>query len=245
MQNMKAMIFAAGLGTRLKPLTDTMPKAMVPVLGKPLLQHTIEKLKAAGFDKIIINVHHFADQIINFVRENNNFGIRIEFSDEREKLLDTGGGIKKASLFFDDGQPFLAHNVDIFSNVDLRNLYETHLKNGSDVTLVASERKTSRYLLFDKNQYLKGWINEQTGETKSPLPDFNPENYHKLAFSGIHVINPSVFSFMTDFPDKFSVIDFYLSVCNKIKIKAHTPKNLQLLDVGKLDSLKKAEEFVL
>lgn len=241
---MKALIFAAGLGTRLKPLTDTTPKAMVPVSGKPLVQHVIEKLKAAGFNQIIINVYHFAEQIIDFVRSNNNFGIRIEFSDEREKLLDTGGGIKKAAWFFDDGQPFLVHNVDIFSNIDLRNLYETHLNGGSDVTLVASERKTSRYLLFDEKQHLKGWINKKTGETKSPLPYFNPKKYQKLAFSGIHVINPSVFSYMTDFPDKFSVIDFYLSVCNKIKIQAHTPKNLKLLDVGKLDSLEEAKKFI-
>ncbi|MBQ3681272.1 MAG: NTP transferase domain-containing protein, partial [Paludibacteraceae bacterium] len=117
---MKAMIFAAGLGTRLKPLTDDRPKAMVEVNGKPLIQHIIEKLTANGFDEIIVNVHHFAEQIIDFLRENNNFGIRIEISDERGMLLETGGGIKKAAHFFDDGKPFLVHNVDIFSNADLR-----------------------------------------------------------------------------------------------------------------------------
>lgn len=241
---MKALIFAAGLGTRLKPLTDTMPKAMVPVAGKPLLQHVIEKLKAVGFTEIIINVHHFAEQIVDFVRSNNSFGIRIEFSDEREKLLDTGGGIKKAAWFFDDGKPFLVHNVDILSDIDLRALYNAHLKNRSEATLVASERQTSRYLLFDDNNCLKGWINEKTGEKKSPLKDFNPHNYHKLAFSGIHVINPSIFSLMNDFPDKFPIIDFYLSVCNQEKFCAYTPQNIRLLDVGKLDSIERAEQFL-
>lgn len=241
---MKALIFAAGLGTRLKPLTDTMPKAMVPVAGKPLLQHVIEKLKAAGFTEIIINVHHFAEQIIDFVRSNNNFGIRIEFSDEREKLLDTGGGIKKAAWFFDDGKPFLVHNVDILSNIDLSSLYNTHLKNRPAASLVVSSRKTSRYLLFDKNQHLKGWINEQTGEIKSPALQINPTDYTKLAFSGIHILEPSIFKYMDTFPGKFSIIDFYLSVCDKVNICSHTPQNLNLLDVGKLNSLEQAERFL-
>ncbi|MFA5651349.1 MAG: sugar phosphate nucleotidyltransferase, partial [Proteiniphilum sp.] len=125
---MKAMIFAAGLGTRLKPLTNTMPKALVPVGGKPLLQHAIEKLKAAGFDEIIINLHHFPDQIIHFIEANHRFGVRIEFSDEREQLLDTGGAIKKASWFFNDDRPFLIHNVDILSTIDLRELVTHHEK---------------------------------------------------------------------------------------------------------------------
>lgn len=174
------MIFAAGLGTRLKPLTDTMPKALVPVGGKPLLQHTIEKLKAAGFDEIIINVHHFAEQIIEFVEVNHDFGIHIGSSDEREKLLDTGGGIKKTSPFFNDNKPFLVHNVDILSNIDLQKLYEAHthshfpdpgqqtgqqplhgtelqpIQRNPIATLVCSERKTSCYLLFDNNSHLKG-----------------------------------------------------------------------------------------
>ena len=132
---MKAMIFAAGLGTRLKPLTDNIPKALVPVAGKPLLQHTIEKLKQSGFDEIIINIHHFGQQIIDFVQENHLFDIRIEFSDEREQLLDTGGGIKKAAWFFDDNEPFLIHNVDILSNVNLHDLYHFHLKNNTAATL--------------------------------------------------------------------------------------------------------------
>src|ERR1035437_430043 len=158
---MKAMIFAAGLGTRLKPITDNLPKALVPITGKPLLEHTILKLKSAGFDEIIVNIHHFPDQIIDFLKVNNNFGIRIEVSDERDQLLDTGGGIRKAKQFFDNGEPFLVHNVDILSNVDLAELYNQHLRTNSLATLVVSQRDTFRYLLFDNNLRLNGWINEK------------------------------------------------------------------------------------
>src|ERR1035437_9615569 len=137
---MKAMIFAAGLGTRLKPVTDNLPKALVPIAGKPLLEWVILKLKAAGFDEIIVNVHHFPNQIIDFLKGNDNFGIRIEISDESDSLLDTGGGIRNAAWFFDDGKPFLIHNVDILSNVDLKALYHQHLRTNSLATLVVSKR---------------------------------------------------------------------------------------------------------
>jgi len=241
---MKAMIFAAGLGTRLKPLTNTMPKALVPVGGKPLLQHIIEKLKLSGFDEIIINIHHFGQQIIDFVESNNHFGIRIEFSDEREELLDTGGGIKKAARFFDDGKPFLVHNVDILSNIDLDELYNSHLKRNSLATLVCSKRQTSRYLLFDRNNRLRGWTNEKTGETKSPFPDFNPNQYRKLAFAGIQILRPSIFRYMDDFPDRFSIIDLYLSICDKETVTCYFPDNLKLIDVGKIESLQEAERML-
>lgn len=262
------MIFAAGLGTRLKPLTDTLPKALVPVGGKALLQHTIENLKAAGFDEIIINVHHFAELIIDFVEANHRFDIRIEFSDERDKLLDTGGGIKKAAPFFNDTQPFLVHNVDILSNIDLRKLYEAHMQSNFQsphpqpghhrlhateispiqsnpiATLVCSERKTSRYLLFDNDNRLKGWINEKTGEVKSPFPDFDPRHYRKLAFAGIQILHPNIFQYMTGLPDCFSIIDFYLLICDKEDISCYIPDNLQLIDVGKTDSLHEATQFL-
>ncbi len=237
------MILAAGLGTRLKPLTDTMPKALVPVGGKPLLQHTIEKLKSSGFDEIIINIHHFGQQIIDFVESNNHFDIRIEFSDEREKLLDTGGGIKKASWFFDDGKPFLIHNVDILSNINLYELYAFHLKTLSPATLVCSRRQTSRYLLFDGENHLKGWINEKNGEVKSPFPNFNPEIHQKLAFSGIHILQPSVFHYMENFSDKFSIIDFYLSICDKDHLCCYAPKGLLIMDVGKPGSLQEIQNL--
>lgn len=241
---MKAMIFAAGLGTRLKPLTDTMPKAMVKVGDKQLLQHVIEKLKTYGFDEIIINVHYFAEQIIDFVRANNSFDIRIEFSDERELLLDTGGGIKKASWFFDDGKPFLVHNVDILSNIDLKNLYDKHVESNSIATLVVKNRETSRYLIFDEQSHLKGWINKKTGEIKSPVPNSNLKNCNELAFSGIHIINPSIFPLMREFPEKFSIIDFYLSICDKKNVFGYEPENFSLIDVGKIDLLDEAENFL-
>ncbi len=239
------MIFAAGLGTRLKPLTDSLPKALVSVGEKPLLQHIIEKLKQSGFDEIIINIHHFGQQIIDFVEENNRFDIRIEFSDEREKLLDTGGGIKKASWFFDDNKPFLVHNVDILSNVDLHRLVIYHREAGSEATLVCSKRQTSRYLLFDESDHLRGWINESTGEIKSPFPNFNPSDCQKFAFSGIHILQPSIFRYMQNFPDKFSIIDFYLSICKKEKVNTYLPANLKMIDVGKWNSLEEAESLLL
>ena len=241
---MKAMIFAAGMGTRLKPLTDTIPKALVPVSGKPLLQHVIEKLRNYGFDEIIINIHHFADQIIDFVASENHFNIRIEFSDEREELLDTGGGVNKASWFFDDGKPFLVHNVDILSTIDLTALYTSHISNNALATLVCSDRQTSRYLLFDREHHLKGWINETTGEIKSPLSSLQPHHYLKLAFSGIHILEPSIFPYMHDFPARFPIIDFYLSLCDRHSISCFAPKDLKMMDVGKLNSLKEAERFL-
>lgn len=241
---MKAMIFAAGMGTRLKPLTDTIPKALVPVAGKPLLQHTIEKLIASGFNEIIINVHHFADMIIDFVETNNRFGIRIEFSDEREKLLDTGGAIKKAAWFFDDNQPFLIHNVDILSNINLRKLVEHHQESVSLATLVCSARETSRYLLFDESNRLQGWINEKTGEVKSPMPNIKPIEYQKLAFSGIHVMQPAIFLFMQDWPNKFSIVDFYIKLCSQINLSSHVPTRFKMVDVGKPEAFTAAERLL-
>ncbi|MBR7049803.1 MAG: NTP transferase domain-containing protein, partial [Prevotella sp.] len=168
----QAMIFAAGLGTRLKPLTDTMPKALVRVGGKPLLEHVVLRLKDAGYERIVVNVHHFADQIIDFLKEQNNFGLDIRISDEREALLETGGGIKKALPLFDPTEPILIHNVDILSNLDLQSL-------PTDAPLlVVSQRQTKRYLLFDDDMRLQGWTNIETGEVKGPIAlqpsTFNP-----------------------------------------------------------------------
>ena len=239
---MKALIFAAGLGTRLKPLTDTIPKALVPIAGKPLLQHVIEKLKNSGFDEIIVNVHHFPDQIIDFLKANNNFGIRMEISDERDMLLDTGGGIRKAQHFFDDGKPFLVHNVDILSNVDLNALYQQHLRRNSLATLVVSSRNTFRYLLFDDDLRLKGWTNERTGELK-PEGFSKPHLYNKLAFSGIQILSPSVFEIMEKYEPKFPVMDFYLNNLKENVIAGFVPDNYKMMDIGKIDMLSEAEAF--
>lgn len=240
---MNAFIFAAGLGTRLKPLTDTMPKALVPVAGKPLLAHVVEKLKAAGCKKIVINIHHFGDMIVDYVKSQGNFGIDIVFSDEREMLLETGGAIKHAVELLGN-EPFLIHNVDILSNVDIKALWEEHLNSGSAATLLVSKRSSSRALLFDAEGNLTAWTNKTTGEVKTPYESVDIASLKELAFSGIHVFSPSLFKYFGTYPEKFSIIDFYLNTCKAEKIKAYTQEGLQLLDVGKLDSLEKAEEFV-
>ena len=240
---MNAFIFAAGLGTRLKPLTDSMPKALVPVSGKPLLAHVIEKLTAAECKKIVINIHHFGQMIMDYVKENNNFGIDIVFSDEREMLLETGGAIKHAVDLL-GGEPFLIHNVDIMSNVDLKALWNEHINSGSAATLLVSKRNSSRALLFNSEGNLTAWTNKNTGEVKTPYESVDIASLEELAFSGIHVFSPSLFKYFGTYPDKFSIIDFYLNTCKAEKIKAYTQEGLQLLDVGKLDSLEKAEAFV-
>lgn len=237
------MIFAAGLGTRLKPITDSIPKALVPICGKPLLQLVIERLVKYGFNEIIVNVHHFPDQIIDFLKENNDFGIRIEVSDERDLLLDTGGGVRKAAWFFDDNEPFLIHNVDILSNADLGELYRRHLATNSLATLVVSERDTFRYLLFDNNLRLNGWINEKTGETK-PAGLQRTAEQRKLAFSGIQVMSPAVFDLMTGYEPKFPIMDFYLTHAASEIISGFVPADYKMLDVGKLNVIDEAEMFV-
>lgn len=241
---MKALIFAAGLGTRLKPLTDIMPKALVPINEKPLLEHQILKLKENGFDHLVINVHHFADQIIDFLHKKNNFDLKIDISDERNFLLETGGGVKKASRFFAEKEPFLIHNVDILSNVDLANFYNVNAQKAV-VTLLVNERKTSRYLLFNAENRLVGWTNVQTGEVKSPFPNLDISRCKKYAFSGIQIFSPEIFPLMDAFGDKFSIVDFYLSIANKVEIKAVVEESLQILDVGKIDSLQSAEKFLI
>ena len=240
---MKAMIFAAGLGTRLKPLTDTMPKALVPVAGKPMLEHVINKLKNAGFDEIIINVHHFAEQIIDFLQANNNFGITIHISDETNKLLDTGGGIKKAAPFLNE--PCLIHNVDILSNPDLKALFDYHLKSGNDSTLLVSPRKTVRYLLFNEENRLCGWINKDSLQTKPEGFIYQPDIQKEYAFSGIHVISPNLFQEMDDkWTGKFSIMDFYLQTCKDMQIGGYAKEDLRLIDIGKPETLAQAADFI-
>ena len=239
---MKALILAAGLGTRLKPITNHIPKALVTIEGKTLLEHQILKLKSAGFNEIIVNVYHFADKIIDFLHSKNNFDIRIEISDERNFLLDTGGAVRKAAWFFDDGKPFLVHNVDILSNVDLMDMMKFHLSSDSLATLVVNQRKTSRQLLFDKQMQLKGWFNETTGQTKPQ--EINLQLYQKFAFSGIQILSPKVFQLMEKWNEVFSIIDFYLSNVDKEKISGYTNNEIKVLDVGKIQSLEEASIFL-
>ena len=241
---MKAMIFAAGTGSRLKPFTDHTPKALIPVAGKPMLEHVILKLKEAGFNEIVVNVHHLGDQIIDFLTLNNNFGLEIHISDERDYLLETGGGIKHAARFLQGDEPFLVHNVDIVSNVNLKELYNHHLQTNPLATLLVSKRETSRNLLFNKENNLSGWRNKETGEIKSIYPHFDPSQYTEYAFNGIHVMSPQVFEWMEEWTGKFSIINFYLAVCAKAHIQAFQQEDLQILDIGKPDALQLAESFL-
>lgn len=236
------MIFAAGLGTRLRPLTDTMPKALVTVGGRTLLERVVERLAAAGADRMVVNVHHFAAQVKAFLQANDGFGHDVAVSDESERLLDTGGGLKRAQGLFRGDEPILIHNVDILSNVDLRAFYAQSLRN--DATLLVSPRRTARYLLFDGDMRLVGWTNVETGEVRSPYADIDPAACTTLAFAGIHAFSPRLFPLMDDFPDKFGIMDFYLSVCHKTTIRGVVADGLKLLDVGKADSLAAAEQFV-
>ena len=238
----QAMIFAAGLGTRLKPLTDTMPKALVRVGGQPLIWHVIQKLKQSGYERIVVNVHHFAGQIVDYLKANDNFGLDIRISDETSQLLETGGGIKKALPLFDPSEPILIHNVDILSNLDLNALpMDAPL-------LVVSERKTKRYLMFDDDMRLQGWTNIETGELKGPVSNYQLSTINcqlrKFAFSGIHVFHPSLAPLLDEWPERFPIMDFYLKACGDNLIKGYEANDLRLLDVGKLDTLDQAEAFV-
>lgn len=238
------MVFAAGLGKRLKPMTDDMPKALIPINGKPMLEHILLKLKAAGFLHVVINVHHFADQIIQFLQANNYFGLKIDISDERDYLLDTGGGLKHAVDFLAGDDPFLIHNVDIFSNADLKAMYEYHLASDALATLLVSNRSSSRQLLFDRKENLSGWQNSDTGEFKSAYPDFDPSKHTEFAFGGVHVISPKIFELMDEWTGKFSIINFYLSVCPKFPIQYYTEDKLELIDIGKIETLAEAKEWI-
>ncbi len=245
------MIFAAGMGTRLKPLTDTMPKALVEVGGQPLLKTILMKLHDAGATRIVVNVHHFANQIKDYLSQNHNFGFDIRISDETERLLDTGGGLRKAAQLFKPDEPILIHNVDILSNVDLKAFYDQACRSSFDATLLVSKRKTQRYLVFDEDRSLTGWVNIATGEVKSPITAIKQmavneivNLYHLLAFSGIHVVKPSVLSAMQSWPEKFGITDFYISSCRQLRIGGSEVDGLRLLDVGKLDTLHEAESFI-
>ena len=239
---MKALIFAAGLGTRLKPLTDTMPKALVPLHGEPLLAHTLRRLIGSGATEAVVNVHHFGEQIIDYLAR-TDWGIPVGISDERDALLETGGGLRKAApLFHEPDAPILIHNVDILSNADLGALYAAAAPH--DALLLVSDRPTQRYLLFDDDLRLRGWTNLATGEVRSPYPDLDPARLHRLAFAGIHCFSPRLLPHMADWPARFSIIDFYLKVCAEADIRACVQPGLRLLDVGKVDSLRQAETFL-
>ena len=191
---------------------------------------------------MVVNVHHFADQIIDYLESNDHFGIDIRISDERDGLLETGGGIKKALPLFDTESPILIHNVDILSNLDISQL--TDVSTPPDALLVVSRRQTKRYLLFDDEMILDGWTNIATGEVRSPYPGLDPSDLKQLAFSGIHVLWPRVFPLFSEMPERFGIIDFYLKYCHQCAFMGYEKRDLQLMDVGKLDTLEQAEAFI-
>lgn len=238
---MKAMIFAAGLGTRLRPVTDSLPKALVPVCGEPLLSHVIRKLIASGADDLTVNVHHFPDQIVSWLSEHPS-GIPVHISDEREQLLETGGGMRRARTLLDGEMPFLVHNVDIISDLDLRG-FMAAAPSDAVSTLLVSERQTRRYLLFEPSSLrLMGWTDISTGEVRSPWPSLDPSRCRRLAFSGIHYVSPAIFPLMDSWPERFPIMDFYLSICREHPIYGVVaPPERTLVDVGKIDTLAEAE----
>lgn len=239
------MIFAAGLGTRLRPLTDNMPKALVPVAGKPMLERVILRLKDAGFLDITLNIHHFGEQIIDFLRAHDNFGTTIHISDERGELLDTGGGIKKARPLLESNEPFLIHNADILTDLDLNAFYHHHLDSGADATLLTNHRNTSRYLLMDKDNRLCGWTNLSTGEVLPQGLDNSGDRYQLQAFGCVHVLSPSIFRYMEHerWTGKFSIIPFYIDICPDAHIQGYPIDSAGWFDIGKPETLAQAEAY--
>jgi NDP-sugar pyrophosphorylase family protein len=238
---MKAIILAAGLGTRLQPLTNTKPKALVEIQGITLLELQIQKLKHYGFKDIIINIHHFGNQIVEYLHNHDNFGIHIEISDETGYLLDTGGGIKQAAWFLEGDEPFLAYNVDILTDLDLNRLYERHRKNKPFATLAVMNRNSSRVLLMDKQCRLRAWKNKTTGEIKPYGKEVS--GCSEYAFSGIHIIDPKLFSNITE-QGRFSIIDVYLRLAMSESIQGYVHNESNWMDAGCIEELERAATII-
>lgn len=236
---MKAMILAAGLGTRLRPFTNEHPKALAMVNGKTLLQRTIEYLASFNITNVIVNVHHFPEQIIDIVQKNKGFGSNITISDERNEVLETGGGLMKARSFFEKDEPFVLMNVDILTDMPLDKMVERHISSKALVTLATTIRETSRYLLFNELDMLCGWKNIKTADQKIGR---EAPKYFEKGFSGIHVISPEIFSLIKD-KGKFSIMVPYLELCKTHSILAFDHSNSKLIDAGTPESIKKAEEI--
>jgi len=244
---MKALIFAAGLGTRLRPYTNDRPKALVEVAGRPMLEHVVERLKAAGVDDITINIHHFGQQVIDEVERKGGYGVNVHISDERDLLLDTGGGILHAREWLDGDEPFLVHNADILTDLDLRAFYDYHVHHQALSTILVKARETQRYFLLDDNDQLHGWINKATGEVRpdgvTPHPD-----WHELAFGGLHVVSPAIFDLLERYSatagPKFSITPFYIAACATHKIHGYHPSTpYHWLDIGKPETLALANQL--
>ena len=235
------MIFAAGLGTRLYPLTLDRPKALVEIAGKTLLQIVIEKLIREGYHDLVVNIHHFGDQIVDFLEANHNFGVKISVSDERGQLLDTGGGILKAASFLSGDEPFLVYNVDVLSDIDLKFFRKYHTERGGLATLAVRDRKTSRYLAFDKSMQLSGWKNTKTGEE---IVSRTMQNCNLLAFSGIQFVEPAIFRMITE-TGSFPLIPLYLRLAANYPIYGYRDHSSLWMDLGKPDQIIEAEKLIL
>ena len=263
---MKAMIFAAGLGTRLKPLTDTLPKALVPVCGRPLIEHVARKLFSVGIDEAVVNIHYFADKVEQWVgsqewivteKEEKGAGkMLVEISDERELLLETGGAVLHARRYLEGCGRFLIHNVDILSNCDVR-WFGQQVKDDALASLLVSDRRTTRFLLFAPDTMrLVGWMNTDTGDYSVTSPDIVPQECRALAFSGIHILSDRIPALMQEYVvekglpqdeekgTRFPIMSFYMWLAAKCPVYGVVARNLEFIDVGKLDALKPAEEFV-
>lgn len=235
---MQALIFAAGKGTRLRPFTDHHPKALARVNGIPLLERNIRYLQQYGIWDFVINVHHFGDQIIDFLRENDNFGANISISDEKDELLETGGGLVFARHFLDRGEDFLIMNADILTDLSIKGLVDFHKRNDSLVSLAVSDRHSSRKLLFNSDMILRGWLNVETGEQR--LAEFN-KGFKALAFSGVHCVNPKIFDKIKR-TGKFSIMEEYLDLMHTEKIRGYEHHSV-LIDVGRPESVLEAEKY--
>lgn len=239
---MRAMILAAGLGTRLKPFTDKHPKALAMVNGKTLLQRSIEYLARFGFKEVIVNIHHFADQIVDAIEKSKGFGSKVTISDETDQVLETGGGIKKAEWFLSqDASPFVVMNVDILTDLDLGNMLDFHEKNQPLATLAVTLRDTSRYFLFDEEDQLCGWRNIKTAEEKISK---NSSAYIQKAFSGIQILSPQIFPLIMQ-TGKFSMVDVYLDLAKENSILGFEHDPSKLVDAGKPESILQAERLFL
>ena len=236
---MKAMIFAAGLGTRYKPWTDKHPKALAPVNGKSLLQRNIEWLQQYGISQVIVNVHHFPEQVMQAIQSNKGWGSNITISDERGQLLETGGGLKRARPFFETNEPFLTINVDILTNLDLNKLIQFHTQNRPLISFAVSERETSRYFLFNDQMRLCGWENVKTGEKRISIKE---EHLVRKAYSCVVIFEPEIFSLMEQ-EGKFSLVDVYLNLAANHTILGYDHTGDKLVDVGKPEALAIAENL--
>lgn len=242
---MKGMVFAAGLGTRLRPLTDTVPKALVELGGVVMLERVLLRMKECGVGEAVVNVHHFAEKVKAFLRDNGDFGMRLHISDESALLLDTGGGVAGAAGWLSGDEPILLHNADIYTDIDLGEMARLHEASGADATLLVAPRDTSRYLLFDRNMRMHGWTDTRNGAVRPDCVDASP--LLQYAFGGVHIISPRLLEDLCAYvrengKEVFSITDYYIDACGRMDIKGWCqPEGTNWHDIGSLDKLRRAE----